>query len=160
MKHAHLVSRTMAGAIIAAAFLNVSVPRTARAGNPGTDGMASAQSPGMSASSTAKGTTPDSTSAYGLPENAARIAALRHRYETDPGFRALVADYNAWSGHPDRGETASLAALSRLAAQGAPMSALIEAVQPRPAILRALQEDWQKESEGAQPQASGAAAAP
>ena len=79
------------------------------------------------------------------------MTALKHRYDTDPGFRNFVADYNAWTGHPNRGENASLAAVSQLSQQGAPMSALIEGVQPRPAILRALQEHWRDQAESPQP---------
>ena len=73
------------------------------------------------------------------------MAALRRRYQNDPGFRQMVQDFNAMQGHPNRGEAASLQALDELAVAGAPASALITAIQPRPSFLRALQRHWQRQ---------------
>lgn len=77
-----------------------------------------------------------------LPSHAMRIARLEQEYRDDPGFRQLVADFNAETGHPGRGETASPEALDHDAIAGAPAFALFRAVQPRAEIARALDRQW------------------
>lgn len=149
MKRALLLIGVTAGAIIVASAIAIGQPVSPVAGTNRSAAGRIAKMPAASVSDNSVPSTPSAT--YGLPEQTARIAALKHRYDTDPGFRNFVADYNAWTGHPNRGESASLAALSRLSQKGAPMSALIEGVQPRPAILRALQEHWREKAESARP---------
>lgn len=149
VKRAFLLIGATAGAIIAAGAIAIGHPVSPVAGTSPTPAGAVAKVPAAPMSDNPAPSTPSAT--YGLPGQPARVTALKHRYDTDPGFRNFVADYNAWTGHPNRGESASLAALSWLSQQGAPMSALIEGVQPRPAILRALQEHWRDQAESARP---------
>lgn len=153
MKRTFLLTGVTAGAITVAGAIAIGQPVAPVAGTNPTEARAVARPPVASISASPAASTPSAT--YGLPGQTARITALKHRYDTDPGFRNLVADYNAWTGHPNRGENASLAALSRLSQQGAPMSALIKGVQPRPAILRALQEHWRDQAESTRPQSPG-----
>jgi hypothetical protein len=77
-----------------------------------------------------------------LPSHAMRIARLEQEYRDHPGFRQLVMDFNAETGHPGRGVTASLEALDHDAIAGAPAFALFRAVQPRAEIARALDRQW------------------
>lgn len=82
-----------------------------------------------------------------LPNHAAQIARLEQEYRNNAGFRQLVADYNAETGHPNRGVTVSLEALDHDAVAGAPVFALFRAVQPRAEIARALDRHWRDERE-------------
>ncbi len=82
-----------------------------------------------------------------LPNHATQIARLEQEYRDHAGFRQLVADYNAETGHPNRGVTASLEALDQDAVAGAPVFALFRAVQPRAEIARALERHWRDERE-------------
>lgn len=82
-----------------------------------------------------------------LPNHAAQIARLEQEYRDNAGFRQLVADYNAETGHPNRGVTASLEALDQDAVAGAPAFALFRTVQPSAEIARALDRHWRDERE-------------
>ncbi|MDD2878324.1 MAG: hypothetical protein PHT60_14070 [Acidiphilium sp.] len=82
-----------------------------------------------------------------LPSHDAQIARLEQEYRDHAGFRQLVTDYNAETGHPGRGVTASLEALDQDAVAGAPAFALFRAVQPRAEIARALDHHWRDERE-------------
>lgn len=80
-----------------------------------------------------------------LPDRTTRLAQLEREYRDHAGFRQLVADYNAETGHPGRGKTASLMALDRDAVAGTPAFALLRAVQPRAEIVRAFDRHWRDE---------------
>jgi hypothetical protein len=80
-----------------------------------------------------------------MPNHQAQLATLEREYRVHPGFRQLVADYNAEAGHIGRGETASLEALDQDAMAGAPAFGLFQAVQPRAEMLRAMEQHWHDE---------------
>lgn len=82
-----------------------------------------------------------------LGDHAGQIARLEAEYRNHAGFRQLVADFNAATGHPDRGEKASLEALDQNVDTGAPVFGLMQAVQPRAVIARALERHWRDERE-------------
>lgn len=83
---------------------------------------------------------PAASQVPGLPPKAARLAALRRKYRDDPGFRLLISDMNRMTGHAGASEASSLARLDRMARSGTPGSDLFQAVQPRPAFLRTMQQ--------------------
>ncbi|MEE3504300.1 hypothetical protein [Acidiphilium acidophilum] len=80
-----------------------------------------------------------------LPDPAARLARLKQEYRDHAGLRQLVADFNAETGHPGRGETASLQALDQDAVAGAPVFGLMQAVQPRAEMAHAFERHWRDE---------------
>jgi hypothetical protein len=101
-------------------------------------GMARAQPP---ASPTAvQASKPAASQVPALPLKAARMAALRRKYRDDPSFRLLISDMNRMTGHAGASEDASLARLDRMAKSGTPAFDLFQAVQPRPAFLRTMQQ--------------------
>ncbi|MGC9272101.1 hypothetical protein [Acidiphilium sp.] len=107
---------------------------------------AQARQPGQ-AQTSGLPTTPTAAVDKTLPRHAAQITRLEQEYRDHAGFRQLVADYNAETGHPDRGVTASLEALDQDAVAGAPAFALFRTVQPRAEIARALDRHWRDERE-------------
>jgi hypothetical protein len=104
-----------------------------------TTGLAHAQPPAPPVTGPAADTAADLHAAP-LPSKAARMAALREKCRDDPSFRLLISDLNRMTGHAGASENASLARLDHMAKSGTPGFDVFQAVQPRPAFLRTMQQ--------------------
>ena len=102
-------------------------------------GIAQAEPP-ASPTAVQEASKPAASHVPALPPKAARMAALRRKYRDDPSFRLLISDMNRMTGHAGASEDASLARLDRMAKSGVPAFDLFQAVQPRPAFLRTMQQ--------------------